>query len=685
MTNYQLFIFLIAFIPGLINLCIFCYTYFYLKKGRLTLTFSFLLITSAIFQFSDAFIRISENIDTAILVYRTLSFGVLFLLPSSVHFSLLYSNNFNKKRSAIITTILYLPSILFYLANLFYLNEGYLVDSELFCYTYVPLGIVDQLMSLWLGLLGFTTIFILFSYCKKIKNTDIDNYKGACLLALGFSLPASIGIITQIIMPLVFNMEELPLTTTFITFFSLASIYSINKYKLFAFSPNSISSQILSSLNEGIIITNKNGIIIYMSNSFQMIFGYTQQDLINKNKSILCADEFEFSISHFDQYEMSINDKQERIRNVLIKQSPYLNHHSKVIGTMYLLTDVSRLRENELKLIKTETKLLLSQRAAGVGFIFWDLKNNTVELSDVSKEILGVELTENISAEEFTNQVVYPEDLNRVNNQLQKAITNKEFYNIEHRLVHQKTKKIIWVKAQAELFFDEQDIPSELVGTFIDITKNKESDKESLIATLRGEENEKKRIALELHDGIAQYLVAINMNLSGIKDSIPAEIEETFSKIQAQVVQTINETRDISHNLIPKEMDNGLETVLKHIAEKYNNLNQCYIQVNTDLDDDITLPQFTKFNLYRITQEFVSNTFKYAEAENLFIKISTNNNTLYFSLSDNGIGFDITEKTKNGIGIKNMEQRTKAIDGTLTIESFKGKGTTLTIAIPLTQ
>ncbi len=692
MHTHNIYIILFSLIPALINAGLFIYAFYFFKRDKLIVVFSFFVITCAIWQISDCLIRYIDAIETVTLIYRVLTFGVLFLLPASVHFSLLYTDRFNKDKSSFLLTILYLPSIIFYLFNLLNLPKGYFVSNEFWHFIYVPYGAIDNLMLIWLGILALSTIIILLTYCIKIKKIDKKKYKGAYLLAIGFSIPAFIGIITQVIFPIFFKMEEIPITTTFITVFSVFAIYSIVKFKynLFAFSPYSISEKIFDSISEGILITDVEGIIRYSNKSFYKHFGYEEAEILNFPKSNLLVVK-ENSI-HFKSYllnssslqnnniELQIYHKNGEKKDILINRQPFYGLNNDIIGVISLMLDITILKDKEQELYKTQKQLLLSQKIAGIGFISFNLKNNEVKTSDVAKQIVGMENFDEMMTIQSINKIIHPDDFENVIIGIRQVIKNHKPYKIEFRIIN-KNNTITWIGANAELIYDGENNPTELIGTIIDITKNKNHERDYLVAMLKGEETEKVRIAQELHDGIAQYLAAINMHLIGIKDSIPKDILEYYNKTQQLVVQTLNETRNISHNLIPKEMELGLETALHHLSERYKDKNSLKININFTDINETTLPQFTRFNLYRISQEFVNNTYKHAKAKTVNIELSAKNNKLHYILQDDGIGFEINNETKDGIGIKNITQRVKAIDGLLNMESNQSKGTRFEIIL----
>lgn len=197
----------------------------------------------------------------------------------------------------------------------------------------------------------------------------------------------------------------------------------------------------------------------------------------------------------------------------------------------------------------------------------------------------------------------------------------------------------------------------------------KERNYEATQAILQGEEQERQRIAQDLHDSIGGMLANIRMSISSLNSNT--------TDLTDKIDKTILEMRRISRNLMPETLKNlGLEIALNELCEtmSYKHL---YIQFESfNLSDKI--PFKIQLVLYRITQEALSNVIKYAQEKNVIVQISQNENTLILTIEDDGIGFDKSEITY-GLGLKNIENRIRLINGTVDIVSEKGNGTTINI------
>jgi signal transduction histidine kinase len=156
------------------------------------------------------------------------------------------------------------------------------------------------------------------------------------------------------------------------------------------------------------------------------------------------------------------------------------------------------------------------------------------------------------------------------------------------------------------------------LGIVTDINSIKNQSKVVLSAMLEGEERERKRLAQELHDGIAQYLTAINMNLSSINRNIPTEHLETLKILKKITKDSIIETRALAHNLLPKGIKQDLISSFKHLFKTFNSINSILFSLKIN-GERFLLSESLKFNLFRITQEFINNSIKHSFAKKKWI------------------------------------------------------------------
>lgn len=199
-------------------------------------------------------------------------------------------------------------------------------------------------------------------------------------------------------------------------------------------------------------------------------------------------------------------------------------------------------------------------------------------------------------------------------------------------------------------------------------------------ALLEGQENERKRIVQELHDGVGQLLTVAQLRVEMLENE-PALQKEIMSLIN----DTIAEVRRISYNVMPNAIvDFGLEAALKGLCEnsrKYTSLSfdfQYVKEVDRPLSFEVTIA------IFRIVQEGINNIIKHAKATHVDVYVLDKGEEIYVLLKDDGQGFyEEQVSKKNGFGLRSIRERATLLDGNLEVHSGRGKGTVIEVNIPI--
>jgi len=209
--------------------------------------------------------------------------------------------------------------------------------------------------------------------------------------------------------------------------------------------------------------------------------------------------------------------------------------------------------------------------------------------------------------------------------------------------------------------------------------------KQQEIATrslFEGEQKERIRLARDLHDSIGQMLSVVKMNVSNL--NYQYQDNGTLTGTLELVDKTIAEVRNISHNLIPEELNFGLFTAIENMCDKINSSGAT--KVKMDIPGDMREYQFEKANelsIYRIVQEVLNNMVKHSQANLIVINVLRNDNSLIINIRDNGKGFDTSKINElKGLGWKNIAARVNMLDGKLQVRSEQLTGTQIEIIIP---
>jgi signal transduction histidine kinase len=214
--------------------------------------------------------------------------------------------------------------------------------------------------------------------------------------------------------------------------------------------------------------------------------------------------------------------------------------------------------------------------------------------------------------------------------------------------------------------------------------KEKQNSKIStLTALLEGQEQERGRLARDLHDGLGGLLSGTKLQLSSLDLHQSENIEDGISKSINQIDGAVEELRRVAHNLMPDLlMKYGLEAAIQEFATRMSN---SALDIHTEfINYSNSIPEDKQLILYRIIQELVNNAIKHADTSEIIIQISEEENVLHLTVEDNGKGFDPASlDVRKTAGFHNIESRVQFLKGTMNITSELNIGTSIELQIPI--
>jgi signal transduction histidine kinase len=195
-------------------------------------------------------------------------------------------------------------------------------------------------------------------------------------------------------------------------------------------------------------------------------------------------------------------------------------------------------------------------------------------------------------------------------------------------------------------------------------------------------ENERKHIARELHDEAGQALIAIQLGLQVLSRQVPSDLRADVAQLGIQVGRSTKLLGNLARHLRPPTLDRlGLHGALRQLALDYEQ--RLDIQIVLDLSNSCDrLPEPVELALYRIAQEALTNTAKYAGATRVDVTLAQEDNEIFFSVRDDGKGFDDSAQ-HTGLGLRGMKERADMLPARLSIHSSPGQGTEILVRVPL--
>lgn len=205
----------------------------------------------------------------------------------------------------------------------------------------------------------------------------------------------------------------------------------------------------------------------------------------------------------------------------------------------------------------------------------------------------------------------------------------------------------------------------------------KEQELIGIDAMIEGQENERQRIAEDLHDSLGGKLSALKLFIDEVKNVD----QKLYSKLKTLLDESYNDVRNISHHANAAAIiEKGLIPAVNLIAEQLKSANKLSVEV-TNIDLNHKVKNIIEIQLYRIIQELLANTIKHANASHVSIQFSEEEDSLNIIYEDDGKGFD-TKKIPFGNGLSNIRNRVKKFNGSLTLDAIPGDGTTVIINVP---
>lgn len=197
---------------------------------------------------------------------------------------------------------------------------------------------------------------------------------------------------------------------------------------------------------------------------------------------------------------------------------------------------------------------------------------------------------------------------------------------------------------------------------------------------LSAHEDERSRLARDLHDGMGQNLVAVKFNLQRVNSGLNNRL---IDGVIEEISTSINDLRDISTGLMPASLKAaGLAKLLKTHAAQFTKSSG--ISVVVEANEPPRLPLTVELNIFRIFQEALNNAAKHSGAANISVSLKEDSTGLVMQIHDDGSGFDVkTMQAKNqGLGLSIMQERARIIGGTITMQSGSNQGTTIIVEVP---
>ncbi len=350
----------------------------------------------------------------------------------------------------------------------------------------------------------------------------------------------------------------------------------------------------------------------------------------------------------------------------------------------------------------SEERFELAVRGSNDGIWDWNIRTNKVYYSPRFHELLGYGPGEFPDFVESFSSLLHPEDRDRAWKAIHAHLETRAPYDEQFRL-QTKSGEYRWLRARAQAVWDQTGKAVRMAGSLTDIHEHKlaaeslrHAQQQALIAhedytqrLISAQEQERKRLANELHDSLGQNLSLIKNRayLAAREPGVPASVAAHLQAISEVVTDAISETRNLAQNLRPLHIDRfGLTDSLENLVQQAGQSVSIPVERRfEDVDDLFRGEEAT--NIYRIIQEALNNLVKHSHATRAAVRLERDLHLVRISVEDNGRGFDpnatAASRNRTGIGLTSIGERTRMLGGTFEIDSAPGKGTRIRIELPI--
>ena len=205
---------------------------------------------------------------------------------------------------------------------------------------------------------------------------------------------------------------------------------------------------------------------------------------------------------------------------------------------------------------------------------------------------------------------------------------------------------------------------------------------ELMAAVIEGQENERKRMAHDLHDGVGAMLTTIRMGLWSLEKKAP-ESAARIVELRGWVDDTLENVRTVSRDLMPPTLERvGLADAVKLLMERVASSGEVAITTQMDLQG-LRGAAITEIHLYRIIQELLNNAIRHGKARHIQCALTVEGGAFRLRFVDDGLGFDLQTLQAKGLGLKNIESRVTLMHGEMQVDAAPGKGAAFEFVVPM--
>jgi PAS domain S-box-containing protein len=455
---------------------------------------------------------------------------------------------------------------------------------------------------------------------------------------------------------------------------------------------------VLNTATEAIITINEHGLIESANLGAERMFGYSASELVGRNVSILIPPPF--ARQHDRHLAAYLKNGPSRMSGIGIEALAQRKEGSLfpielTVGEVTLddrrlftgfVRDISVRKRAEQALRESERRFRLIADSAPVLIWMTGQDRACIFVNRPWLAFTGRDLSEELAPEWPVG--MHPEDRQEFFVQFREAVDARQPF-VAHFRLRRNDDVYRWLVTSGVPYFDAHGQFAGYIGSCTDITEQKEAEKFARDLSgllLKAQEEQRARLARELHDDITQRLARLSIDVGRFiqRVSLDTPDEELIRGVAAGLVGLSQDVHALSYELHPSALiDLGLEEALRSECEQVSRRQSIDAELNVR-DLPPAIPREIAVGLFRIAQEGLRNAIRHGRATRVDISLAGIDGGLSLIVHDNGIGFDVSRRRNTpSLGLSSMRERARLLSGDLDLESEPGQGTTIVSWVPL--
>ena len=375
------------------------------------------------------------------------------------------------------------------------------------------------------------------------------------------------------------------------------------------------------------------------------------------------------------------------IRWVTAKGKVYYSKEGEPERMIGVDTDITDRKLAEQALRESEERFRLAAQAGRMYAFDWDVTTDEVVRSSEHATILGITEPLRSTHQQFLKRI-HPDDRERLSATIAGLTPENPTGHIIYRVLA-ADGAFVWQRSSGRAIFDGEGKMLRVIGMVADITDLKRAEHALVEMTRKlvdAQEQERARIARELHDDICQRLALLTVELDQMRadrDKVSSTVRSRIGELRKQMDEISVDVQALSHDLHPSKLEHlgvvgGIKSWCKEFAKRQK------IEVEFSTDVSIDPPLDVGISLFRVLQEALHNAVKHSGAMRVKVELREISNDVQLVIRDSGTGFDVeTALGGRGLGLSSMRERVRLVNGTISIESKQMSGTTIHVRVPV--